>query len=153
MDNKIRLIKTEQQTVAAINPDRFEFNPRGRFPWLQRWLFKLLAKLGANSLEKSVTYKTVEIDTTRILEALFENQRNVMELYNKRARYVVIGRKDFTRFCSDPEYRDPLYFNFSAPIGINNQRTILGLEVVVVPWIDGFFVLPDLNEERMVRAS
>lgn len=153
MDNKIRLIKHDRQLVTALDPKRFEFNPKGRLPWLQRWLFKLLGKLGANSLNESVTYTKVEIDTSRILDALLENQRDVMMLYNKSARYVVMGPKDFARFCGDPEYRDPLYFNFSAPIGMNGKRSILGLEVVIVPWIEGFFVLPDLAEERMVRAG
>jgi hypothetical protein len=26
-------------------------------------------------------------------------------------------------------------------------------EVVIVPWIDGFFVLPDLNEERSLAIG
>lgn len=153
MDNQIRLIKHEHQLATAIDPNRFELNQRGRWPWLQKLLFKLLRKLGANSLNTSVSYKTVEIDTKSILNALMENQRDVMTLYNKRARYIVMGPRDYARFTNDPECRDLLYFGFSVPIGMGNRRTIMGMEVVIVPWIEGFFVMPDLQDERMVRAG
>jgi hypothetical protein len=52
-----------------------------------------------------------------------------------------------------PEIREALYFTFSSPIGINGKRTILGLEVVALPWIEGFFVLPDLQDEKWIRAA
>lgn len=153
MNNKIRLIRHEQQAVTAISPNKYEFNSCGRLPWLQKLLFKLLSKLGANSLDRSVAYKTTEIDTSSILTALMESQRDVTMLYNKRARYVIMGPRDFARFSNEPEIRDMLRFHFTSQIGYNNTRAILGMEVVIVPWIDGFFVLPDLEDVRAVAAG
>lgn len=153
MDNKIRLITYERQTATLIDPDRFEFNPRGRLLWLQRLIFQVLRWLRANSLQTSVSYETVEIDTSNILNALMENQRDVEMLYNRRARYVVMGPRDLARLCDQPEIRELMRFNFTSLIGINSRRTVLGLEVVVVPWVEGFFVLPDLEQERVVAHA
>lgn len=150
MSNRINLISRERHATAILNPNRFEFNPEGRMPWLQRFLFKLLRWLKADSYDTSVTYTTVKIDPPNILDALMRNRVDVERLYNKRARYVVMGASDFQRFSTAPEINDMLRFNFMAPFGMNGQRTILGLDVVIVPWIEGFFVMPDLEGEQSI---
>lgn len=153
MSNRINLIRQEPRETAVLNPNRFEFNPRGRMPWLQKLLFKALRWLKADSYDTHIEYKTVEIDPPSIIDALMLNRVDVERLYNRRAKYVVMGPSDFHRFCTAPEIKDMLAFSFTVPIGMNGERTILGLEVVIVPWIEGFFVLPDLNEERMIALG
>jgi hypothetical protein len=93
-----------------------------------------------------VTYKTTEIDTSKILEALMKNTRDVQMLYYKRAKYVVMGIEAFAQMSNEPHVHEMMRFNFNTRIGINRQFTALGLEVIVVPWIEGFFVLPELTK-------
>lgn len=153
MSTRIHLIRQERHEAAILNPNRFEFNSKGRLPWLQKLLFKVLRWLKADSYDTTVEYTTVEIDQTSIIDALMRNRIDLERLYNKRARYVVMGPDDFRRFCTAPEINNMMMVNFTAPVGMNGKRTILGLEVVIVPWIDGFFVLPDLNEERSLAIG
>jgi hypothetical protein len=150
---EIKLIRYEQQTAVAINPDRYQLNRSGRLPWLQRALFWILRKLKANALETSITYKTIEIDTTKIIDALMRNRVDVERLYNKRAKYVVMGPEAFREFNNAAEVRYFMAFNFNTQIGMNRQITIMGMECIIVPRIEGFFVLPDLNEERSLALG
>lgn len=143
-NTKVRLIQYERSVNSIWVPDRYEFNPKGRLPWLQKLLFKVLRKLKADSFDTAVTYKTVEVDTDKILSALMENQRDIELLYHKRAKYVVMGPSDFSRFSGELEAHQFMRFNFNARIGLGRAITPMGLECVVVPWVEGFFVLPDL---------
>lgn len=122
-------------------------------PWLQRLLFKVLRWLKANSYNTTVTYQTIEIDTQDIFTALMKNRYDVEALYNKRARYVIMGPNDFMRFTKGAEAHDMMRIHFSAALGTKMKPNILGLEVVIVPWIDGFFVLPDLEQERAISLG
>jgi hypothetical protein len=151
--NKIHLLRQERHETAILNSNRFEFNSKGRLLWLQKLLFKVLRWLKADSYDTAIEYTTVEIDPSNIIDALMRNRVDVERLYNKRARYVVMGPRDFQRFSSAPEINSMLMFSFSTPIGMNGKQTILGLEVVIVPWIDGFFVLPDLESEHKIALS
>lgn len=141
MNNKVHLIRRERHETAFLNPNRFELNPKGRAPWLQKLLFKVLRWLKADSYDTAIEYTTVQIDPSSIIDALMRNRVDVERLYNKRARYVVMGPGEFHRFCTGPETNSVMRLN----IGIHGKRTMLGLEVVIVPWIEGFFVLPDLD--------
>jgi hypothetical protein len=112
-------------------------------------LFKILRKLKADSFDRQVTYKHTVVDTDDILAALVKNQREVMMLYNKRAKYVVMGPRQLSKLAiQSPELMQMTRFRFNTQIGLNRQILPMGLEVVIVPWIDGFFVMPELNDER-----
>ena len=153
MSNKIRLIKHEQQLATGLDPDRYEFNPRGRLPWLQRLLFKGTCETPSQRAQYNHQLRNRRDRHLANPQRPDGNQRDVANLYNKRARYVVMGTRDLARLMETPEIREALYFTFSSPIGINGKRTILGLEVVALPWIEGFFVLPDLQDEKWIRAA
>lgn len=144
--NKVRLISQQRQEAAIWVPNRYEFNAKGRLLWLQRLLFWTLNKLKAYSYDTKVTYTTTEIDTSKILDALMQNQCNAEMLYHKRAKYVVMGPSEFSRFSGEMRDHAPfMQFNFDARVGFGRSMTTLGLECVVVPWIEGFFVMPELN--------
>lgn len=144
--NNVRLVRQHRDVQSVWVPDRYEFNARGKWPWLQRRLFKILGKLKAYSYDQRVTYSTTEIDTTKILDAIMRNQHDVAMLMRGRAKYVVMGIDEFAEVSNDPAVRDFMRFNFNANVSDGYyHQTMLGLECVVVPWIKGFFVLPDLE--------
>lgn len=117
---------------------------------MQKLLFAILRRLGANSFVQSVTYTTTEIDTGKILDAVMRNQADAERLYFKRAKYVVMGPREFAQFSSTSGkdlYPQFMQFSFDARLGYGQTVTVFGLECVVVPWIEGFFVMPDLQTQ------
>lgn len=143
--NRIRLVRAETDTTSVWVPNRYEFNAKGKWPWLQRQLFKILDRLRAYSYDTQVTYSTVEVDTSKIVEALMQHQSDVHMLMERRAKYLVIGVDAFAELSNDPMIRNYMRFDFQTKIGYNNRYQMLGLECIVVPWIQGFFILPDLE--------
>jgi hypothetical protein len=145
-NSQVRIITHEKENLWELNKDRFEFNPKGKFPWLQKRLFKLLRWMKADSFDKVIKYNTRTIDTSKIVEAIRFNKYDIERLYYKKARYVIMGYDAFTAL--DGEMREFLRFEAPIRMGMGNRSEIMGLEIIVVPWIEGFFVLPDLEKER-----
>jgi|ERR1051326_457519 hypothetical protein len=148
--NHVRLIRHIEQSATVLAPGRYEFNENGRLPWLQKLLFAILRRLRADSYDTKVNYTTVEVDTGKILDAVMQNACDAESLYFQRAKYIVMGPSDFARFTSEgPKsglYADFMQFSFDARLGYGRTVTVFGLECVVVPWIEGFFVMPDLQQ-------
>lgn len=148
MTNSVQLIRHTEQRATKWLPNRYEFNASGRLPRLQKLIFKVLGWLNANARDEKITYSTVEIDTGKILDAVIQNAGDAENLYFKRAKYIVMGPRDFARFASEAPksgYPQFMQFSFDAPLGYGRTVTVFGFECVVVPWIEGFFVMPELQ--------
>jgi hypothetical protein len=143
-------VTQKRESGWVLSPNRYEFNAKGRWPWLQRWAFWLLDKLSARACDESITYSTVHVDGNDIIQAVMRNRADIERLYNKRAKYLVIGAEDLARLLNEPSIRQMMRFRFPVQIGgFDGRCGILGLEVVVVPWLSGFFVMPDLEKEEV----
>lgn len=135
----------------VTSPDKYQYDPKGRWPWLQRACFWVLKKLGAFASFSEEHIQRVDIDLDKLVEAVMRNRADVEMLYRKRAKYLVVGADKFYELSVSVQ---PHYMTFTVPhqfnarVGYNNRpmpQMFAGLQVIVVPWIDGMFVLPELE--------
>ena len=127
----------------------------GRWPRLQRILFAILRRLKAEQFDEYVTYDRVLIDTDKVVDIVRRNRANVMELLGSdKAKFVVMGSHQFDEAIhstTSSGIHGPTQFAFDAKLDIADRWRMYGLQVIVVPWIDGCFVLPDLKTKAPVQ--
>lgn len=112
--------------------------------WVLR---KCHAELWGSWHDEVPAYDVAELDTSRLMEMVSRNARNIRMLYNQEAKYIVVGYDKFLELVRVKS--ELMYFStdFTAHLnGIDGVR-VMGLKLVVVPWVDGIFVLPDLEKQ------
>lgn len=138
--------------------------------WYQRLFLWIGRKLGIiyYGFDKVVKYKTQQIDLSDIKKAIAENKTNLLLMSQKRAKYVIVGRKQFEELHTQSAneiyqiqhlgthrfewyqpnpYSERYYGGMAQP----PLKMSMDLQVIYVPYIDGCFVMPDfqdLNYER-----
>lgn len=157
MMNEIKLYSVEASATWQWQSDsNLSLAATGRWLWLQRLLIRLWKKLGGRVRQDFVQYKYITVSLDDLVKAAMSNQANVMRIYNRESKYLIVGRTQFaliaqnySRFDSLDSYlRFSIPFEYNARVGVDScpqPKMFAGLEVVVVPWIDGLFVLPDLE--------
>lgn len=153
--------------------DQYRFKPHGRLRWLQRWLFNWLRGQGClpNALDHTSYTKEVTINLDKLVDALMDNVENVYRLYERRAKYVIVGADKMRELLNVEPYYLEMRFpgQYEAPIrsgkvrvrnpytGVFDreetvesrpgiERCFAGMPVIFVPWIKGIFTMPDPAE-------
>lgn len=138
-----------QNYTRGMNPDVYEFTPGQGWTWLQRICFWILKKIGANHYDTKVDIKRVEINLNELTDAVLRQAAEVYERENKKPAYLIIGRKqemELTRQASNHLFMFHVPHTYRANVSSRHYENIFaGMKVVVVPWIDGIFVLPELD--------
>jgi hypothetical protein len=140
-----------RETLWKTDFDQYEYDPKGKWPLIQRACFWVLRKLKAFARFGATEIRRTELDLDKLVEAVMRNRADVMLLYNKQAKYLVVGMDRWYELTGAGD-RNYLTFevphSFHARIGYDNKplpQLFAGLKVIVVPWIDGMFVLPELE--------
>lgn len=143
MDNtRIRLYSLDQLTTI----DKVEAKRKAP-KWALRIIQPIHKWLGdfiTHPLEKSVTYHTTEIKIDKYLDVIKRHARNIENTTMMRPKYLLIGREDYYNMTGEVMKGYP----FSVGPYPETQLQIFGLQIIIVPWIDGMFCLPDLDEMR-----
>ena len=139
--NVIRIVKREQLPARVVpDPDRFEFKSDGSFPWLQRIIFALLRRLGCQS---TVTLrgeiKTAYIERDSVIRALLEQQAILREFDRFRPTELFIGSDDYKELMRETSRWD---YPVTFATEYNSDRQVMGLNVTVVPWMEGILIPP-----------
>lgn len=114
-----------------------------------RMLWRFLVWLGLK-LERTEEWgfvRTIEIDTEKVLDAVRLSEREMYQVYSREARYLVIGRDLASRLFGEMNARQYFTTPLSGCMGFDGQTTVFGLTLVVMPWIKGFCLLPELKEQ------
>lgn len=129
-------------TPVRIKPS--DFNAHGRHRrWLLRACLWLMNSCGITRREAHETIATIEADVGGILERLWAAQQNMDRVYFERARYVIVGH-DAMRDLVRGDVNRVVSFDAEARLGGNQGMRVFGLKVVLVPWIEGVFLLPEI---------
>jgi len=148
--------------------DKYKFYPdtwltKKIFPVILWLLKKLNLKAGASISEnKSSIYKSYTIHSMDIMELLRQQNIDVNYIWHENPQYLVMGNDIFKKITGD--YAEHFgYFNselkmymkrnyyddFDAynnkPYNKYDTETMFwGFKVLVVPWINGLFLLPNI---------
>lgn len=142
MENVIRFNTYEYKPAYFETPVK---TVRSELTRVQRWFVWLADRLGVfkADYERTVKYETTTLDLREIVSGVMEHQHNLMALNSGRAKYLIVGRDQYRGMMMSQEARN--LGLFPMPIG-GTPPSFAGLEVVVVPYIDGAFILPDLDQ-------
>lgn len=123
-------------------------------PWLSRTIQRaawwVLVRLGAQfdrPIEKT-DISTVRIDEESLLQKLRLSKRDLRHIWNQEAKYVVVGHKTAYSLMGEVASRTYVSFNTPFRMGFDGVTKVMGLTVVVVPWLEeGVLVLPELKPQ------
>lgn len=127
----------EPVRALVMLEDRFAFNKKRRFHWLQRLLLWGLAKLGCHAWDETLSVSRFR--PKAVLEALRRQRIAALKWGVDRPLEMVIGTEDFEELMGLPEFR--YAFEFHVPRD-HRDRKFMGMHVRVVPWIKGVVVYP-----------
>lgn len=108
------------------------------------WLARLLRMTTDKEWEQT-TVHTITVNPAAYEKTVWEHSRRFMEQYGHPPKTVLLGRNEFRGFTEEL-YRQ---ISFTATLRYGDHRGIryMNMEVILVPWMEGVLVLPDLNEK------
>jgi hypothetical protein len=150
---RILICRPESVKTFQTLPNRYRFQPWGKWRWLQNLSRRLFEKLSTPCMEEQtkVAYSEVVIDTNALLQAVGAHMQDVWNLRcGRRPRYLIMGEEDFLDIMNQSRgtaVGGGLMFaaTLNAP---GTPQALFGMEIIVVPWIKGWFALPGLEEMR-----
>jgi hypothetical protein len=116
--------------------------------WVERIARAGMRWLGVHA-ERQVRHRRfVRPAALDLLERMHLNRGDMLRLYNGEARYVFVGPETFDDMLRSAHMMG-LGSLDGAPIGgPNGVRIIMGVEVVLVPWMEGALLVPEWRRDR-----
>lgn len=134
----IKIATTERIDVFQSHSDKFEVVKRGRKT--QR-LLSAMKKRGSikNQSFNVPYYKVAHFDSDNLVRHISQMHSEIMRHWNEEGQSLVIGREEFLDIVNDQNFPVcKMSFNIEA----YNGYEILGLKIIVVPWMSGMVILP-----------
>lgn len=141
--------KAELVTQSLPSPDKFEFKAGKKYHWLQKICFKILDRIGCRSLETTTTVVYKDIQAKDLLDLVLKSIDAVYYSTNERREDLVvcIGNQEWSELISNPYMATHNWFSYScgpfrAYDGFNRECSPFGVQVAVIPWMQGVVVVP-----------
>ena len=138
---RVEFVLTKESSITTLVKDNFQFRKDKKYHRIQKLLFWGLKKLECYAETETVFFEKHTVATNNFLDALLQQEQELIALYNVRGAFVLIGSEDFSRMTNTPEIRN--VFEFSSMYHRDNE--ICGMRVKVIPWMRGVLVVPELN--------
>jgi len=144
---RIEFIQTHKQFFEKPLLGCYTFEPKGKFKFLQVWMWKALHWFGCIKQKHVWDYniKKVEIDTIGLINNICKQKQWLVSQFDLKSKYLIMGDEDFALMWNNKELGEFFRFNMGVAYSDYEGVTILGLKVVVVPWIKGMFVMPEIQ--------
>lgn len=145
--NKIIPLLPAIETRWSNDPIPTKLLASGKLLWLQRLLLKLLVYLGAKFRYEQIglVYNPIYIDDQ--FWAIREVKDALAQYAYVHPKYLLCGRN----FLIDLMKQAGWQFEPHGPVYVttiewrsDRKQYVWNMEVIVIPWMEGFLVLPDL---------
>lgn len=140
---EIDAMRTETRMISTVMKDTFEFRKDLKFHWVQKLAFKVLRKIGCYSTLHEPIISRHVIRPDDIMQNLFEQNAELMDLYDSSGGYLLIGPEEYQRLTSNPDIQRVLTFNTEYHKGGFEHHRIHGMQIKVIPWMKGMLVIPN----------
>ena len=139
---RIDFVENRSATTYLPMYDAFLFKPKGKLKVLQEAAWKFLKKCGVLEQAYEPTIKVTRhvVDPDSFMKKILLQRKYLLRDFYRHGQTLIIGSEDYADLMCSPEMV-PHAFNFQATFGLDKQ--IMGLKVVVVPWMRGMVVMPD----------
>lgn len=142
--SKVRFITARRKVEISDFVEAFQFRPERRLPWLQRACFYVLRKLRAYYADTKINFDRIAIDEEKFIDNVFKQQHELVRAFGKTPKRILMGAADYRKLMGELHSPDH-HFAFNSGYYVNDYRgreTFIGLEVEVVPWMEGVIVMP-----------
>lgn len=135
---RIKMLKTSKEYKLLPAKKVLPWGLRWLKPWVLRTL-DWLKKYDDRVRQAEVVTYTIEED--KLYDLVVKAWEEAKFTWHARIRFLLIGAKQWRELTGDL----PVAWGaFTLEKGV--PRQFLGLEVIVVPWMDGVVVLPEVSE-------
>ena len=142
MKNQIKFVAWERR-LQAMPTVHYNFRSDRKHRWLQKVCFWILRKLKCHSTmyepEVDLNYQHHTIDTKDFAEQLIEQCELLQYCHGERPKKVLVGVNVYRQITGNPAIRKKLSFQASC------SGSFMGLEIVIIPWMEGILVMPDVD--------
>jgi len=146
-NQEVHFVALKERRLITELHNSFELRKDKKHVWLQKICFWLLGKLEAYRQEESIAFTRHAIEPKKFLDALFNQRLELDAVYNLRAHTLLIGAQDYEELMCSKEIYQMLSFNASTEVrwGRYGRGEIMGLKIVVIPWMKGTLLVPNLE--------
>ena len=138
INNKVTLAFSNREILYTIPLDRYEFTNSKLAQLIKKYLLKF--KLIKGVSEPQYGYKEYTFDFRKLDASMLHE---IVDMYwltnNTHGKTLYIGRKQLAQLLKDPRISEYSFVNHQFTLGI--PKTMMGLEVVVVPYMDGLLIV------------
>lgn len=146
---RVRTYYIARSTHAQLVPNVYHYAPGLGWKWLQRFCLWILERIGSHYYQQIADYGRVEVNFDDIVGAVLKLEQSQYYLTGDRARYIIMGYDKYRELMqSSPVNMIQFQFpeDFRARVNPPEYRGVFaGMKIVVVPWIDGLFLLPEIK--------
>lgn len=136
-----RAYMVEQKAVMRSIPIHQKFKVRKAGKVL-RFVLALLEDWKWIEEDHDMTFTTLRIHGPDVIAALYKSHYEVMRQWNKSGQHLIIGAGDYAKLMAAPQIQQLLDFPVEAEVMRGGHRRIMGLNVTIVPWMEGMVILP-----------
>ena len=138
MRDNIITMSFYKETRVPVLTDAYRFQPKGKLAFVQRWLWKLLHRMGALKFhfDEIVDYKRIYINRDDFSKSLYEAYGRCFP-YRKPTK-VYMGPEEFDKLAKTSIAGHCSMFSFDIPMG---YQTMFNLPVTVVPHMNGVLII------------
>jgi hypothetical protein len=124
--------------------DRFGFRKDKGLHWLQRACLWVLRKIGCNAFGEELKVTRQLIKPKGVADALMQQKHVADHVFDAphKIHRVCLGPAQYREMMHEPWVAGYANFLAYAHGGLDGKPMLFGLEVTVVPWMDGVLVLP-----------
>lgn len=140
MKQDISTVSFLEKRVSAIRKDAFGLNTRKKHVWLQKICCWILSALECHQQIQELSYEAVHLESRVVIRQLFIQRREILSLLNDEGTTVLMGSATFAEMMNMPLFKNMISIDGTYCYG--GSRTLLGLRVITIPWMEGVLVLP-----------
>lgn len=142
--NEVVALSLQERKSYSVVLDRYRFDPKRGWLWLQRLCFSILNWLGCHDHEITVSHERHVIDGDRLLDRIWNQNDAVRRHLEHFGEFrLLIGAEDYAQLMQEAVSDVPFRYSAVAHGGRNGRPTVFDMEVSVVPWMRGYVVLPE----------
>lgn len=138
----IEFYQTKKSSRRYKSSDIFQYNKKGRFPFLQRMLFGILKKLKCYALYDEILIEKVSFNPKKIIESLYQQREEIFKTGADTQGILYIGSDELDQLGHEVYADTPISFLAPYHSSTRGYEEVLGMKIVVVPWLKGAFVAP-----------
>lgn len=162
-ESHVSFALTQATTSRIYSPTKFQFRIELGWHWVQKFCFWVLRKIGAHAIDFDTQITRLDIQYKTLIEGINRQRAELFNQYALEGKYLLMGAQDYSELMADPTYINQM-IHFSVPDAVYRQERnmdrnfrldtkmiIMNLNVVIVPWMKGMMVLPELPPMQKIE--